>query len=259
MVMTVFGAKIVLTSGSEGMKTAIAQATKMQESDPKRYWLAQQFENPANPAIHAATTGPEIFEDTKGEVDVLVSGVGTGGTITGVSKYIKGVSKKPFMSVAVEPVTSPVITQALNKQPLKPGPHKIQGIGAGFIPKVLDLSIIDRVETVTNDEAFETSRALVQKEGILSGIFFGVVVVVVIRLARLPEFKDKTIVAVLPDSGERYLSTILFQNNTTTASTSSSTTTTACANSIPFTATSSASTSVGLANAATTTQSARVS
>jgi cysteine synthase A len=210
-VLKAFGANLVLTEGSLGMKGAIAKAEEIQQSDPEHYLLPQQFKNPANPEIHFKTTGPEIWEDTNGAIDVLVAGVGTGGTITGVSRYIKCVRNKAIRSVAVEPATSAVITQALNKEPLKPGPHKIQGLGAGFIPDTLDLSLIDQVETVTDDEAIEMARRLSREEGILSGISCGAAAAVAVRLARLPEYKGKTIVTVLPDSGERYLSTILFE------------------------------------------------
>ncbi|HZP00243.1 MAG TPA: cysteine synthase A [Terriglobia bacterium] len=210
-VMTAFGAKLVLTPGPEGMNGAIKRARELAESDPKHYFLPQQFENPANPAIHEKTTGPEIWEDTDGAIDVLVSGVGTGGTITGVSRYIKKTKGKPILSVAVEPSASPVITQTLAGEPLKPGPHKIQGLGAGFVPKVLDLSLVDRVEQVTNEESIEYARRLAREEGILSGISCGAAAAVAIRLARQNEFAGKTIVTVLPDSGERYLSTVLFE------------------------------------------------
>jgi cysteine synthase A len=179
-------------------------------ADPKRFFMPQQFKNPANPAIHEQTTGPEIWDDTDGAIDVLVSGVGTGGTITGVSRYIKQQKGKKILSVAVEPTHSPVISQKLAGQELKPGPHKIQGIGAGFIPDTLDLSLVDRVEQVSNDEAIEYARRLAREEGILSGISCGAAAAVAVRLARNPEFKGKTIVVVLPDSGERYLSTALF-------------------------------------------------
>jgi cysteine synthase A len=206
-----FGATLVLTEGAKGMKGAIAKAEEIQASDPSHFLLLQQFKNPANPDIHFKTTGPEIWDDTEGRIDVLVSGVGTGGTITGISRYIKNVKRKKIESVAVEPVNSPVITQALNKQPLVPGPHKIQGIGGGFIPDVLDLSLVDRVETVTDDEAIETARRLAREEGIISGISSGAAVAVAARLANRPEYAGKTIVAVLPDSGERYLTSILFE------------------------------------------------
>jgi cysteine synthase A len=210
-VLKAFGANLVLTEGAKGMPGAIAKAEEILASDPKRYLLLQQFKNPANPAIHFSTTGPEIWDDTKGEVDVLVSGVGTGGTITGVSRFIKNSKGKKIVSVAVEPEASPVITQTRNGQPLKPGPHKIQGLGAGIIPDTLDLSVIDRVETVSNDESVDTARRLAREEGILSGISSGAAAAVAARLAKLPEFAGKTIVVVLPDSGERYLTSVLFE------------------------------------------------
>ena len=206
-----FGATLVLTEGALGMQGAIAKAEAIQASDPSRFLLLQQFKNPANPDIHFKTTGPEIWDDTEGRVDVLVSGVGTGGTITGISRFIKGIKGKKIESVAVEPANSPVITQTLNKQPLTPGPHKIQGIGAGLIPDTLDLSLVDRVETVTDDEAIETARRLAREEGIISGISSGAAAAVAIRLARKPEYAGKTIVAVLPDSGERYLTSVLYE------------------------------------------------
>jgi len=210
-VLAAFGAKLVLTEGALGMKGAIAKAEEIRSSDPAHYVMPQQFENPANPEIHFRTTGPEIWEDTAGQVDVLVSGVGTGGTITGVSRYIKKTQGKAIVSVAVEPVASPVITQARKGEPLKPGPHKIQGIGAGFIPSILDLGLVDRVEQISNEEAIETARRLAREEGILSGISSGAAAAVAIRLAREPEFRGKTIVTVLPDSGERYLTSPLFE------------------------------------------------
>jgi cysteine synthase A len=210
-VLKVFGAHLVLTEGPAGMKGAVSKAEEIAASDPDRYVLLQQFKNPANPEIHFRTTGPEIWEDTEGKVDVLVSGVGTGGTITGVSRYIKQSLSKPLISVAVEPVHSPVISQKLSGQEMRPGPHKIQGIGAGFIPDTLDLSIVDRVEQVTNEESVEMSRRLAREEGILGGISCGAAVAAAVRLARLPEFEGKTIVTVLPDAGERYLSTVLFE------------------------------------------------
>ncbi len=209
-VLRAFGANLVLTDGAGGMKAAIAKAEDMVASDPGRYVLLQQFKNPANPDIHFKTTGPEIWEDTGGAIDVLVSGIGTGGTITGVSRYIKNERGKRILSVGVEPAGSPVITQTLRGEPLKPGPHKIQGLGAGFIPDTLDLSVVDRVETVSNEEAIEAARRLAQEEGILSGISCGAAVVAALRLAREPELKGKTIVTILPDSGERYLTSILF-------------------------------------------------
>lgn len=210
-VLQAFGATLVLTDGTKGMKGAIDKANEIVASDPARYFLPQQFINPANPQIHEDTTGPEIWEDTEGKIDVFVSGVGTGGTITGVSRYIKNTKGKPILSVAVEPVHSPVISQKLRGEPLTPGPHKIQGIGAGFLPDVLDLSLVDRVETVTNDESIEFARRLAREEGILSGISCGAAAAVAVRLARSPEFEGKTIVTVLPDAGERYLTTALFE------------------------------------------------
>ena len=211
-VLAAFGATIVLTPGSEGMTGAVRRAEEIAASDPQRYYLPQQFKNQANPAIHEKTTGPEIWNDTDGAVDVLVSGVGTGGTITGVSRYIKNTKGKKIISVAVEPKESPVITQKLAGEPLKPGPHKIQGIGAGFIPDTLDLSIVDRVEQVDSAEAVEYSRRLAKDEGLLSGISSGAAAAAAVRLAQLDAFAGKTIVVILPDAGERYLSTVLFQD-----------------------------------------------
>ncbi|MBK1712693.1 cysteine synthase A [Rubrivivax gelatinosus] len=205
-----YGARLVLTEGAKGMKGAVAKAEEIAASDPK-YVLLQQFRNPANPAIHEATTGPEIWEDTAGAVDVVVSGVGTGGTITGVSRFIKKTQGKAITSVAVEPAASPVLTQVRAGDEVKPGPHKIQGIGAGFVPEVLDLSLIDAIEQVTNEEAIHYARRLTREEGILSGISGGAAAAVAARLARRPEFDGKTIVVVLPDSGERYLSSVLFE------------------------------------------------
>lgn len=210
-VLKALGAKLILTPGQKGMPGAIAAAEELKASDPDRYVLLQQFKNPANPSIHEQTTGPEIWNDTDGKIDVLVSGVGTGGTITGVSCYIKNTRGKAIVSVAVEPVDSPVISQKLAGQELKPGPHKIQGIGAGFIPDVLDLSLVDKVEQVSNEEAIDFARRLASKEGILSGISSGAAVAVAVRLAQREEFKNKTIVVILPDSGERYLSSVLFE------------------------------------------------
>ena len=181
------------------------------QSDPDRYVLLQQFDNPANPEIHFKTTGPEIWNDTDGQIDVLVSGVGTGGTITGVSRYIKNEKGKKILSVAVEPVSSPVISQTRAGQPIKPGPHKIQGIGAGFVPRNLDLSMVDRVELVTNEESIEMARRLAREEGLLSGISCGAAVAAAVRMAREDQFKGKTIVVILPDSGERYLTSVLFE------------------------------------------------
>lgn len=209
-ILKALGANLVLTEGPKGMKGAIEKAEEIRASDPDKYVLLQQFENPANPEIHEKTTGPEIWNDTNGEIDVLVSGVGTGGTITGISRYIKKIKGKKVISVAVEPSSSPVISQKLAGQEFKTSPHKIQGIGAGFIPKVLDLSLIDRVEKVTNEEAFEYAHRLMKEEGILAGISSGAATAVAARLAALPEFSGKTIVVILPDSGERYLSSPLF-------------------------------------------------
>jgi len=206
-----YGARLVLTDGARGMSGAIAKAEEIVASAPDRYVLLQQFKNPANPAIHEATTGPEIWDDTEGAIDILVSGVGTGGTITGVSRYIKRTRGKPIVSVAVEPSASPVITQQRAGQPLKPGAHRIQGIGAGFVPEVLDLSLVDEIEQVTNEEAIHYARRLTQEEGILSGISCGAAVAVAVRIARRPRNAGKLIVVILPDSGERYLSTQLFE------------------------------------------------
>jgi cysteine synthase A len=210
-VLKAFGANLLLTPGAKGMPGAISAAEELSVSNPDRYVLLQQFNNPANPGIHEKTTGPEIWDDTGGQIDVLVAGVGTGGTITGVCRYIKQHIGKPIVAVAVEPADSPVIAQKLAGEELKPGPHKIQGIGAGFIPKVLDLSLIDRVEKVTNNEALDFARRLASEEGILSGISSGAAAAVAARLAGLDEFHGKTIVVILPDSGERYLSTVLFE------------------------------------------------
>lgn len=204
------GANLVLTEAAKGMKGAIEKAEELVAADPEHTILLQQFNNPANPEIHEKTTGPEIWEDTGGNVDVFIAGVGTGGTLTGVSRYLKKTKGKNVISVAVEPTDSPVISQALAGEPLKPGPHKIQGIGAGFIPGNLDLSLIDRVEKITNEEAIETARRLMDEEGILAGISSGAAVAAAIRLTKLPEFADKNIVVILPSSGERYLSTPLF-------------------------------------------------
>jgi cysteine synthase A len=210
-VLAAFGANLVLTPGSEGMKGAIKRAEELAASDPARFFLPQQFKNPANPAIHEATTGPEIWNDTDGQIDVLVSGVGTGGTITGVSRYIKNTKGKKILSVAVEPKESPVISQKRAGQELKPGPHKIQGIGAGFIPDTLDLSIVDRVELVDGAEAVAFARRLARDEGLLVGISCGAAAAAAVRLAQQEEFAGKTIVVILPDAGERYLSTVLFE------------------------------------------------
>jgi cysteine synthase len=193
------------------MKGAIAKAEEIAKSDPGKYFIPQQFENPANPAIHEATTAVEIWDDTDGNVDIFVAGVGTGGTITGVSRYFKKTKGRKIVSVAVEPANSPVLTQTRNKEEIKPGPHAIQGIGAGFVPKVLDLSLVDRIEQVTNDEAIEMARRLANEEGILSGISCGAAVAAATRIACRPENEGKTIVVLLPDAGERYLSTKLFE------------------------------------------------
>ena len=209
--LRVLGANVVLTPGPQGMAGAISKAEEIVASDPARYVLLQQFKNPANPEIHFRTTGPEIWEDTDGMIDVLVSGIGTGGTITGISRYIKREKGKRILSVGVEPAASPVIAQHLAGQPLKPGPHKIQGIGAGFIPDTLDLTVVDRVEPATNEEAFEMARRLSKEEGILAGISGGAAVAVAVRLGEQPEFAGKTMVVVLPDAAERYLSTALFE------------------------------------------------
>ncbi|GFE60356.1 cysteine synthase A [Geobacter sp. AOG2] len=210
-VLAALGANLILTPGAEGMKGAIARAEEIAASDPERYFIPQQFKNPANPEIHEKTTGPEIWNDTDGAVDVLVSGVGTGGTITGISRYIKNTRGKKIVSVAVEPKESPVISQKLAGQELKPAPHKIQGIGAGFIPDTLDLSLVDRVEQVESNEAIEFAKRLAREEGLLVGISSGAAAAAAVRLARLDEFAGKTIVAVLPDGAERYLSTALFE------------------------------------------------
>ncbi len=206
-----YGAKLVLTEGARGMGGAIAKAEEIAASDPNRYVLLQQFKNPANPAIHEATTGPEIWEATNGKVDIFVAGVGTGGTITGVSRYFKQTRKQALQSIAVEPTASPILSQARAGEPLKPGPHKIQGIGAGFVPDVLDLTLIDGIETVTNEDAIDFARRLTREEGIISGISGGAAVAAAVRLAQKPENAGKTIVAILPDSGERYLSSVLFE------------------------------------------------
>lgn len=210
-ILKAFGANLVLTDGSKGMAGAVAKAVEIADSEPSRYFLPNQFENPANPAIHEATTAPEIWNDTEGDVDILVAGVGTGGTITGISRYFKIQKQKNITSVAVEPVHSPVLTQTLKGEELKPGPHKIQGIGAGFVPKILDLSLIDQVETVSYDEAKEMTRRLAREEGILCGISSGAAVHVTVRIAKEPQNEGKTIIVILPDTGERYLSTELFE------------------------------------------------
>jgi cysteine synthase A len=209
--LAAYGARLVLTEGSKGMSGAVAEAERIAASAPERYVLLQQFKNAANPAIHESTTGPEIWEDTDGDVDIFVSGVGTGGTITGVSRYFEHTRQKPLYSVAVEPANSPIIAQARSGAPLQPGPHKIQGIGAGFLPQVLDLTLVDAVESVTSEEAIAVARRLAREEGVLCGISSGAAAAVALRLAALPENEGKTIVVVLPDSGERYLSSVLFE------------------------------------------------
>jgi cysteine synthase A len=210
-VVAALGAKLILTPGAKGMKGAIAKAEELAASDPKKYHWVRQFDNPANPAIHEKTTGPEIWDDTGGKVDIFVSGVGTGGTLTGVSRYLKKTRGKPIVTVAVEPTASPVITQTRAGETLTPTPHKIQGIGAGFIPHNLDLSLIDRVEQVSNEESIDMARRLAREEGILSGISCGAAMAVAVRLAKDPANQGKTIVAILPDAGERYLSGALFE------------------------------------------------
>ncbi len=209
-ILKAFGANVVLTPGEKGMPGSIRKAEEIVAQDPKHYFMPQQFKNPANPAIHFKTTGPEIWADTEGKIDVLVAGVGTGGTITGVSQFIKRRTRRKITSVAVEPKRSPVLSQYLAGEKIKSGPHMIQGIGAGFVPDVLDLSLVDRVEQVENEEALEFARRLAVEEGLLSGISSGAAVAVAARLAQVPEFEGKTLVAILPDSGERYLSTGLF-------------------------------------------------
>jgi cysteine synthase len=210
-ILKAFGANLILTEAAKGMKGAIEKATEIAASNPARYFLPQQFDNPANPAIHETTTAVEIWNATDGKVDIFVAGVGTGGTITGVSRYFKKTKGKKIVSVAVEPSHSPVLTQTRNGQELKPGPHKIQGIGAGFVPKVLDLDLVDRIEQVSNDEAIEMARRLAREEGILSGISCGAATIAAVRIAQEPENAGKTIVVILPDGGERYLSTVLFE------------------------------------------------
>jgi len=210
-VLAALGANLILTPAALGMKGAIDKAEELAASDPKRYFLPQQFDNPANPSIHEKTTGPEIWSDTDGEIDVLVAGVGTGGTLSGISRYLKEQKGKAIVSVAVEPTESPVITQQLAGEALTPGPHPIQGIGAGFIPKNLDLALVDRVEQVSGNESIEMARRLAREEGLLVGISCGAATVAAVRLAQQEEFAGKTIVVILPDAGERYLSTVLFE------------------------------------------------
>jgi cysteine synthase len=209
-----FGAELVLTEGAKGMKGAIAKAEEIAASDPQKYWIPQQFKNPANPEVHFRTTGPEIWDDTDGKIDILISGVGTGGTITGVSRYIKGEKKKAITSIAVEPIHSPVLTAIKAGQPPAPGPHKIQGIGAGFKPDVLDLALVDEVVTVSNDEAVDLARRLHKEEGITGGISSGAAIAAALKVAQRPESRGKLIVAILPDAGERYLSSVLFEGIT---------------------------------------------
>lgn len=210
--LSAYGAKLILTEGAGGMKGAIARAEELAASDPGRYVLLQQFTNPANPAIHERTTGPEIWNDTDGAIDIFVSGVGTGGTITGVSRFIKKTRGKAIISVAVEPAASPVLTQQRSGEPLNPGPHKIPGIGAGFVPENLDLSLVDHIQQASNEESIRYARRLAREEGIISGISCGAAVAVAVRYAQDPKYASKTIVVILPDSGERYLSSILFDD-----------------------------------------------
>jgi len=211
-VLAAFGAELVLTEGAKGMSGAIAKAEEIVAAEPGAFFMPQQFKNPANPAIHFSTTGPEIWQATDGKVDMIVAGVGTGGTITGITRYLKGLNARQITSVAVEPAASPVLTQVRAGEPLKPGPHKIQGIGAGFVPPVLDLSLVDRVETVTNEDAIAYARRLHVEEGITAGISSGAAMAAADRLAREPANAGRLIVVILPDSGERYLSTVLFEH-----------------------------------------------
>jgi len=208
--LKIFGAQLILTEGAKGMRGAVEKAQEIVDANPETHLVLQQFENPANPRIHELTTGPEIWQDTNGGIDVLISGVGTGGTISGISHFIKNEKKKNIISIAVEPENSPVIQQMLNGEQMQPGPHKIQGIGAGFIPGNLDLSIVDGVELVSNEKAFEYSRRLAREEGLLSGISSGAAAAAAVRLAKQPEYAGRTIVVILPDGGERYLSTALY-------------------------------------------------
>ena len=207
-----YGAELVLTEGAKGMPGAIAKAEEISNSDTQRFYMPQQFKNPANPEIHFKTTGPEIWNDTDGKIDILISGVGTGGTITGTCRYIKGEKKKAIMAVAVEPIHSPVLTQIRGGEAPKPGPHKIQGIGAGFKPDVLDLNVVDEIVTVNNDESVEFARRLHKEEGITCGISSGAALAAALKVAQRPESKGKVLVVILPDAGERYLSSILFQD-----------------------------------------------
>lgn len=211
-VLKAFGANLVLTEGAKGVSGAIAKAEEIVSLDPAKYYMPQQFSNPSNPAIHEKTTGPEIWDDTNGEVDVVIAGVGTGGTITGIARYLKHTRNKELIAIAVEPAASPVISQHLAGQDKKPAPHKIQGIGAGFVPENLDLSVVDRVEQISNEDAVDFARRLAKEEGILCGISCGAAAAVAARVAAEPEMAGKTIVVILPDAGERYLSSVLFQD-----------------------------------------------
>ncbi len=207
-----FGAELILTEGAKGMAGAIAKATEIAASDPAKYFIPQQFNNPANAEVHFRTTGPEVWADTDGKLDIFVAGVGTGGTITGVGRYLKNEKKAAVQIVAVEPAASPVLTAIKRGEQPKPGPHKIQGLGAGFKPEVLDLDLVDEVETVSNEESVEMARRLHREEGITCGISSGAAVAAALRIAQRPENKGKRIVTVLPDAGERYLSSILFED-----------------------------------------------
>ncbi len=211
-VLKALGAKLILTDGSLGMGASIERAEEMVASEPDRYVLLQQFQNPANPEIHFKTTGPEIWEDTQGNVDAVVAGIGTGGTITGISRYFKLEKKKPIVSIGVEPSGSPVITQTLAGEEVRPGPHGIQGIGAGFIPATLDLKMVDRVELADDEESIEMARRLAREEGLLSGISCGAAVLAAVKVAKEKEMRGKTIIVILPDAGERYLSSVLFDD-----------------------------------------------
>jgi cysteine synthase A len=209
-VLKALGAELVLTDPALGIKGSVDEAQRIKDSNPDLYFLPQQFENPANPEIHVKTTGPEIWNATNGKVDAFVAGVGTGGTISGVSKYFEQIKGQPLHSIAVEPTESPLITQTRNGDPIKPAPHKIQGIGPNFVPKNLDLSIVDEVQTVSSDEAIAWSRRLGSEEGILTGISGGAAIAAAVKVAERPEWQGKTIVVILPDSGERYLSSVLY-------------------------------------------------